>query len=67
MANVIKKLVLDLGKKEITLTMEQAKKLKDALDGLFGEKVIREEHYHHDHYPCQWSWAWPTYTTYSSA
>jgi hypothetical protein len=65
MSNVIKKIELDLGKKTVTLTPEQAKKLKEALDELFGEKVVREEHHHHDHHRYWWHWDYPhwTYTT----
>ena len=60
MENVIKKIVLDLGKKEITLTPEQAKKLKNALDEMFGNKVV--EHHYHDH----WDW-WPIPPIYVSS
>lgn len=54
---------LKLGDKKITLTVEQAKKLKQALDEIFGKKeVIRE-------IPCPypvrpytpWYWEYPTY------
>ena len=36
---IIKKIILDLGDKEIELTVEQAKKLTTALDEMFGEKI----------------------------
>jgi len=42
MHKAIKKIELDLGGKIISLTPEQAKNLKDALDELFGKEVIRE-------------------------
>ena len=42
MDKAIKKIVLDLGGKEITLTPKQAQNLKNALDDLFGKKVIKE-------------------------
>lgn len=41
MNKAIKKIELDLGGKIVSLTPEQAKNLKDALDDLFGEKVVR--------------------------
>lgn len=40
----IKKLVLDLGGKEVTLTLKEAKALKDALDELFVSERIVERH-----------------------
>jgi hypothetical protein len=52
--------VLDLGTKEITLTCEQAQKLKEALDELFGKGIVREVH-HHD-YP-HWYFYQPVYET----
>ena len=65
MNNIIKKLELDLGKKTITLNIEQAKKLKKALDELFGKQVVKEIHEHHDHYP-YWAWHWYWHYTYTS-
>jgi hypothetical protein len=50
--NLIKKVVLDIDGKEIELSVEQAKKLKGALDDMFGVKEV-----HHDHYP-NWPWYW---------
>lgn len=35
----IKKMVIELGGKDVELTMAQARELKEALDELFGEKV----------------------------
>lgn len=46
----VNKIVLDIGDKEITLTMEQAKKLKDLLADLFGKEVIKEVHHHHEYW-----------------
>lgn len=61
MSNVIKKLVLDLGDKEITLTLEQAKKLHEALNELFSKKVVTEKHHHYE--PIPWyPWRWQTAT-----
>lgn len=42
MNKAIKKIELDLGGKVVSLTPEQAKNLKEALDELFGKEVIRE-------------------------
>jgi len=36
----IKKIVLEIGDKEIELTPDEAKELKDVLNNLFGEKDI---------------------------
>ena len=55
---VIKKFVLELGGKEVSLAPEQAKKLFEALSELFEKKIVVEEHHHHD-YP---RWYWGTYT-----
>ena len=57
MDKAIKKIVLDLGGKEVTLTPEQAKNLKTALDELFGKQVVKEIH-HHDHYQPYYWWYW---------
>ncbi len=58
----IKKIVLDLGDgHEITIPIEKAKKLKKALEELFGRDVIkevREEHHHH------WNKWWFDYQPY---
>ena len=55
----IKELKLQLGKKEVVLTVEEARKLKKALEDIFGRDIIREvkeEHHYHDHYPYRWYW-----------
>jgi len=49
----ITSLELELGKKKVSLTIGEARKLKNALDELFATKVIHEEHHHHD-YPNYW-------------
>lgn len=49
MNKAIKKIELDLGGKTVILTPKQAQNLKDALDDLFGKKVIVEREYIHDH------------------
>jgi len=38
----VKKIVLNIDGKEISLTIEQAKKLKDILSELFGKEIIKE-------------------------
>ncbi len=45
MKNMIKRLVLDIDGKEISLTMEQAKKLQSALNEVFETKIVREKEY----------------------
>lgn len=51
MNKAIKKIELDLGGKTVTLTPEQAKNLKDALDDLFGKEIIVKKEYIHDSFP----------------
>ena len=53
MNKAIKKIELDLGGKTISLTPQQAKNLKDALDDLFGKEIIKviEKEYIRDSYP----------------
>ena len=44
----VKKIVLKIDDKEISLSIEQAKKLKGLLSDMFGkEVVVKEEHHHH--------------------
>lgn len=58
MKTEIKKIEIQLDKKTITLTADQAKKLKGVLEELFGVKeVVREEHHHHN-YPYRWYPYW---------
>jgi len=55
----IEKIVLNIEGEKVSLTPEQAKKLKSLLDEMFGKEVIRvEEHHHHD-YP-RWYWNYST-------
>ena len=58
MNNIIKEVKLQLGEKEVSLTIEEAKKLKEALDELFGKQLIDVRPY----YP-YWYWQ-PTFTPY---
>ena len=64
----ITKVVLKLGAREVELTVDEARKLKSALDGLFKEKEIVREVHHHDYW--RWYWNQPIYnpitTTYPS-
>lgn len=50
----VKSVKLQLGRKEVELTIDEAKKLKAALDDMFTSKVVRE-FYHGWYY-------YPTYT-----
>jgi len=74
MNKAIKKIELDLGGKTITLTPAQAKNLKEALDDLFGKKIVRvvEKEYIPAPYPvdrvlpyrtCP-TWEWPKQEPY---
>ena len=54
----VKKLVLDVGGKEITLTVEQAKSLFQALDELFGEKIRYVDKWHYDYLPLPTKYPW---------
>ena len=56
METEIKKIVLQLGEKEVTLTVAQCKKLKELLGEMFGKEVIREVY--HDN---NWYWNRPHY------
>lgn len=53
----IKRIVLQLGKKEISLTVDEAKKLKELLSEMFGKEVIKEIRTEH-HYDKYW-WNFP--------
>lgn len=59
--NIIKAVRLKLGRKEVELTVEEAKKLKEALDNLFGRRVI--EYVPYDPYPWYWRPLWYSGTT----
>jgi len=56
----IKKLVLNIEGKEISLSVDKAQKLYDALGELFKTKVEVQE-VHHDHYR-RYPWYWCTTT-----
>ena len=57
----IKKIILDVDDKEIELLLEQAKKLHELLDGMFGKKYISTSYpiFIRDYQPY---WSWPTVT-----
>jgi hypothetical protein len=50
----IKTVNIQVGKKELALTVEECKKLKGLLDELFGKEVVKEVIHHN--YPYRWYW-----------
>ena len=60
MSNIIKKVELQLGKRTISLTVDEAKQLKEALDELFGQEAIRG--YPQCSFPGSYP-VWPGYPT----
>ena len=69
----IEKIVLNIEGEKVSLTPEQAKKLKTLLDEMFGKEIvkeiIREEHHHHnDWYPrptWYWNYSTPHYNDFN--
>lgn len=60
----ISKIVIELGRKEIELTTEQAEKLFDALNEMFGKKVVErivERDRYVPYYPWRWGYGGVTY------
>ena len=64
----IEKMVLNIEGEKVSLTIEQAKKLKGILDELFGKEIIKEvvkeKHHYHDYYYRPYiykQWEYPTY------
>lgn len=53
----IKTLKIKMGKKEVEITVDEARKLHEVLEQLFGSKVTNEIH-HHDHYPWGGGYPW---------
>jgi len=51
----IKGVTLKIGGREIVLTVEEGKKLKEALNELFGKEVVHEHHH-------GWWWSYPQYS-----
>lgn len=62
----ITNVVLQIGGKTIELSVEDAKKLRDALSDLFQKEVVREEHHHHDYHRYPWWWGYSR-STYASS
>ncbi len=58
----IKSVEIEVGEKKFNLTVEEAKKLKNVLDELFGKEIIKEvkEIHHHDGHSHPWYW-YPPY------
>ena len=55
----IQSIKITMGKREVELSIEEAKKLKKALEEIFGTKVIEKtEHIHHYD---NWGQYWPRY------
>lgn len=52
----IKTLKIKMGKKEVEITVDEARKLHEVLAQLFGDKVVKEVH--HDHYPWGGDYLW---------
>jgi hypothetical protein len=57
----VKKVVIQLGKKELVLGIEEAKQLQTALNDMFGKVVTEEHHHHHDKW---WPYYWDFYKPY---
>lgn len=53
MNNIIKKVELRLGKRVISLTVEEAERLKEVLAELFEKEIVREPY---PVYPDRWYW-----------
>lgn len=54
----VKGLTIQVGAREIELTVAEAKKLKDALNDLFGKEIVREVVVEKRVYP-NWYWSGP--------
>ena len=59
----ISKIVVKMGKREVNLSVEDAKNLFRLLEEMFGEKI---KEVHHDHWHPRWNWSYPTYYCGSS-
>ena len=54
---------IEIGKKKIELSMEDARKLYEVFKEMFDKQIIIEktEHHHHGYpYPYRWNWIYPT-------
>lgn len=54
----VESLKISIGKKEIELNIEDAKKLKKALEDIFGKEVVHE---HHDHWYYRYNYPYNSY------
>lgn len=64
----IEKMVLNIDGEKVSLTMAQAKKLKEMLNELFGREVVKEvveKHHYHDWYYRPYYWGKITSPNYS--
>lgn len=63
-AVAVKKVVVQLGKKELIIDIEDAKELQKVLNELFGQVVTEKvvEHHHHS-YPYYWNYPAIQWTT----
>ena len=61
----IKSVEIEVGEKKFNLTVEEAKKLKNVLDELFGKEIIKEvkEIHHHDGHSHSWAYWYPPCST----
>lgn len=64
----VTKVTIKIGDKDHSVTIDQAKALKEALEEFFGKAIVREEHHHHHDY-YRWSRPWvdirPRYEKYT--
>ena len=56
----IETIKIKIGKREVELTIEEAKKMKELLNDLFGKEIVKEitkeEHHYHDYYSRPYYW-----------
>lgn len=64
----IQTVTIKIGKRTLEFSVEEAQNLLKALNGLFGEKVVKEVTVQHEHhYNRPWYWTYPfNYTNASS-
>ena len=62
----VSKVVIQMGDKEATLTVEQAKELRDSLNALLGETKIERVIERDVFYPHRWIYTTPSWTTYGT-
>ena len=66
----VKKVVIQMGRRELTLDIDEAKELRGVLNSLFGEVVVErrveEHHHHHDNYPWYWKYNQPFWSSQNS-